>query len=170
MNRREAVEAVAISLHVAEIQLRDVVMYAASSSLDVAVVNGAGSIEHVIVTFTEKWNARCWRKMLQCQRCSGPAQTLRLVRGQALCSVCSPRLTGHQRFKNTKAWRDGEMYSDALLRLVLKSRTQTTRRQQRRLADRLKSRILARADCALAAALIAIDATGPDAATICQMR
>ena len=136
----------AISFRPAEIRLSDIApQIGEANRVDVAVVDEQGEVQHVLLSFTQKWAARCWQRVFQCQRCCGPARLLRLVNGVARCRRCHPVLSAQQRHKNSKAWANEDGYVDALTRSLLHSPTKSNHRTQRQLAERLKRNALSRA-------------------------
>jgi len=144
------VEAVAVSLRVAEIRLEDIVPQVGSAGhIEVVVVDASGAVQHVILTFTKKWAATGWQRAFECSRCTGPARLLHVVEGMGLCRRCNPLLTKHQRYKNSGSWTNSEKILDVLTRSVLKTLTRPNRGKHRRLAARLVRNTLAGADAVL---------------------
>jgi hypothetical protein len=143
--------AIAISPRPGQVRLLDVLPQVGDAEeLVVRVVNLAGMEQAVQVRRTQRWGATSWRPALQCARCHGAATVLHLEDERAVCGRCVRLRSVHHRLKNCRAWTEGHMTADAIVRLALRSRHPGPRsRQTQRLAGRLERETFAIAATAI---------------------
>jgi hypothetical protein len=107
------------------------------------VVDLGGIVQHVPLTFTEKWATRGWDRVFQCSRCHAPARVLHVEENAGLCCRCCPRLTPGQRYRNSGSWGRADELLDKLMRSLLKAPMRALDIRHRRIALRATKSALA---------------------------
>jgi len=137
-------EVTVVSLRVGQIRLDDIAPQIGDSpNVEVVVVDLAGVVQHVQLTFTEKWATRGWHRVLQCSLCQSPARVLHVEGGSGLCHRCCPRLTVSQRYRNNRSWTRADELLDQLIRSLLKGPAKALNIRHRRVALRITKHAIA---------------------------
>jgi len=137
-------EVTAVSLRVGQIRFDDIApQIGNATSVEVVVVDLRGTVQHVPLTFTEKWATRGWDRIFRCSRCNAPARVLHVEDNAGLCSRCCPRLTFSQRHRNSRSWGRTDELLDKLTRSLLKASTRALDIRHRRIAVRVTKSALA---------------------------
>jgi hypothetical protein len=145
------------SIRVGEIRLEDIqaqIEPPAGDLFEVLALDARSVPVIVPLTFTEKWNARCWTPQLACPRCGLPSRRLRDQGAGFCCARCGPRLTVEQRLKRTRFWVQGGRETVAVVKASAGgSRTLAS------LTTSLARGLMVQANTALSLALAALECT-----------